>query len=134
MFASSFLKKVSSKSAPFILRYCAMLYHVVSRFRWKTSRHGTYRLQQPPGSWGLPVFIFCGTAKNRMMNSNLEKRIPKQVSFFWGVYKCHRRHGVQSSSKVLKLQVIMCSVFSMCFFFRHGLPALCDASGFCSLS
>lgn len=115
MFASSFLKKVSPKGAAFILRYCATLCHLVSRFWLKTSRHGTCRLQQPPGSWGLPFFIFCGTAKKDEFE--LEKRTPKQVLVsFLGVYKCHRRHGVQGSAQVLKLQDMMCSLFSMQFF------------------
>ena len=90
---------------------CITLYHVFDGKRRGTAPTG-YSNRLAVGDF---QFLFS-VGLLRMMNSNLEKRIPKQVSFFWGVYKCHRRHGVQSSSKVLKLQVIMCSLFSMCFF------------------
>lgn len=89
---------------------CVTLYHV---FDW------TCRGTAPTGysnrlAVGDSHFLFS-VGLLRMMNSNLEKRTPKQVSFL-EVYKCHRRHGVQGSAKVLELQDLMCSLFSMRFF------------------
>ncbi len=109
-----------------------MLYHVVSRFRWKTSRHGTYRLQQPPGSWGLPVFIFCGTAKNDEFE--FRKEDSKAGVFFLGGIQVPQKTWCSIIFKGLKATSHYVQPILHVFFFRHGLPALCDASGFCSLS
>ena len=119
MFASSFSKS-RKRFLPKALHLswdtvpcCVTLYHV---FDWKC--RGT----APAGysnrlAVGDSHFLFSVGLLRISKNDEfeLEKRTPKQVSF-WGVYKCHRRHGVQGSAKVLKLQDMMCSLFSMqCF-------------------